>query len=319
MYSRVGLPFWLGAILIGFLPFLAILAVGEILAGLTDYFLSTFILFIPLFLVVNLYCQGAARYARIRIEKLVECSAPMYREKDPVRLNALYGLRGAMILWVLTCLILIPLFVVSQGQYTPYQTLLVSVAPWLYYALFFGTFFWTLSYSVYSLYKIGRLRLTLKHFTEDRTLGLKAFGTASLQLTGIYVVFVALFAVPNTVQGLVNIQFLALYAGLFLIALLLFILPLLSLHAKLLSAKREILTQLTPQYKELVQQLQSKGIRNVDEKLANQLDVLKHVLQDVNQIHSWPFDTGIIVRLSAIVLSVLTILLSRLITLALHL
>ena len=92
-----------------------------------------------------------------------------------------------------------------------------------------------------------------------------------------------------------------------------------SLHRKLLAAKRETMGRFTPRYKEMIQTLEKNGTSGVDEEFTSQLNTTRQVLQDASQIHTWPFDTGIIVRLSAIVLSVVAILLSRVISLGLHL
>ncbi len=113
--------------------------------------------------------------------------------------------------------------------------------------------------------------------------------------------------------------FLGLYLGMMLLALFLFLFPLLSLHSRLIAEKKKILGGLIPQYKELVQDLESRGIRNIDEKSTDQLNATRQLLQDVQQIHSWPFDTGIMLRLSAIIFSVIAVLLSRIITNALRL
>ena len=98
-----------------------------------------------------------------------------------------------------------------------------------------------------------------------------------------------------------------------------FLFPLVSLHRKLVSEKHVITSRFAPKYKEMVQVLEANGIAPADEKFTNQLNTTRQLLQEAVQIHAWPFDTGIIVRLSAIVLSVVAILVSRILTLVLHL
>jgi hypothetical protein len=89
----------------------------------------------------------------------------------------------------------------------------------------------------------------------------------------------------------------------FLIAIPLFLLPLFSFHRRLVSEESLVTAQFAPSYKKLVRNLELNGIEGADEKLIDQLSATRLVLLEAGQIHSWPFDTGIIVRLSAIVIS----------------
>lgn len=321
LYTRLGLPFWVGAPLIGFLPFFVSAFACFVLAGLLSSFLTGLVFIMPFFFIVNIYAQAAARYVRRRVEALVDYSAGITEETAHFQQVApLSGLRGAGLFTIVSLAVLLPLFNSSlPGQYTIYQTVLIGILPWIYFTASFGTFFWVLGYSMYTMFRIGKHQLKLKHFIEDRTLGLRPFGSASLRFTGIFIGFVILFAIPQILQGFVNAPFLALYSGMILLALLLFLFPLLGLHDKLVSEKRAIIERLMPQYKKLVQEMESRGFGNIDEKLVGQLNITRQVIQEAQQIHAWPFDTGIIIRLSAIIFSVIGILLSRIIALALHL
>ncbi len=200
LYTRLGLPFWAGAPLVGFLPFLVSTFALFVLAGLLGTFMTGLIFIMPFFFILNMYAQAAARYVVRRVEVLVDYSEAIGQRGTGVQLlPSLSGLRGPAVVTTLVLAIILPLFNASLGrQGTFYQYILVGVLPWICFGLFFGTFIWVLSYSMYTLYHIGKLPLKLKHFTEDRTLGLRPFGSASLRLTGIYIVGVGLFVIPNT-------------------------------------------------------------------------------------------------------------------------
>ncbi len=310
-YRGHGIPRIVWA-LVAFLPFLVLYLLGYLVAGIpSGQYLPALLGAVPFYVIINVYLQYASRYASSRISGLAEEWHLV--EKHSISLEPLFGLRGPTIISLVVYAILIPLFdkdLLRQG-YTLFQVILTGVIPWLYYAYYFGTFFWMLGYSAYTLNKMGKLPLELKHFSEDRTLGLRDFGSTSLRLAGLFVLFIALFVIPNTIGGFVDLSFLLVYIGLMLIAIPLFLVPLLGLHSKLVSEKRKIVGQFAPAYKRLVQTLEANGAVGPDERLSSQLSATRQVIQEAGQIHSWPFDTGIIVRLSAIVISVVAILLSR--------
>ena len=163
---------------------------------------------------------------------------------------------------------------------------------------------------MYRIYRLGKLPLTLKPFTEDRTLGLKPFGRASLQLTAVYVGFLASVFVTTVPLTAYSPSVIALEMGLLFLGIVIFFLPLLTLHAKLLDAKQEAIRWISPQYSALVQKLRKEGVENSDEKLYHELTAIDKIQRDINQIHNWPFDVGIVTRLAAIVFSVVAILLA---------
>jgi hypothetical protein len=315
-YLGHGVPTIVWAV-VAFLPFIAIYLPAIYLAGLFSQISMILLTPLPFYLLANGYIQYGSRYASSRMVGLAEEWKLV--EKHSISLKPLFGLKGPTIFSLVVYVTFLPLFSLSYvGVLTWTQIILVNVLPWLYYAYFFGTFFWVLAYSAYSISRMGRLPLELKHFTEDRTLGLRDFGSVSLRLAALYVAFIALFAIPNTINGFVNLDFLLLYLALLLMAIPLFLLPLLSLHGKLTAEKRTVVAKFAPSYKQLVQELEANGTGTMDDRITDQLSATKQVLQEAGQIHTWPFDTGIIVRLSAIVLSVVAILASRVLAIIFH-
>ena len=68
---------------------------------------------------------------------------------------------------------------------------------------------------------------------------------------------------------------------------------------------------IAPRYERLVGTVSSGAV--VDEKIANEMAVVLEIRRDIQLIHTWPFDTGIIIRLAAVILSLAAILLSAII------
>jgi hypothetical protein len=193
----------------------------------------------------------------------------------------------------------------------------LSDLPWFYFYLSQATLIWVYAYSMYSIYRMGKLPLRLKPFSEDKTLGLQPFGTASLQLTAIYLVYTIFVPFPYVV-GNPSVGNLSILAGFFLLSLVLFLLPLVSLRGKLSQVKREKLNWIGPKYTQVIQRVEA-GDGPLDIGLSNELSAIKEIQRDIEQIHHWPFDVTAFARLSAVVLTVVAIILARILQLALHL
>ncbi len=312
LYRRLGFPLWAGALLLGVVPTILLLPVSYYISGLWDDFLSSAIIFSsPLLAMVVVFAHFSVRYVRRRLMGLAEYADSIRVDGLMTDLKETHRSRGVAI----TYLVLmgttqtIFTFFVLPGRYSLVQKLGTSL-PFFFWNIFLCTFFWVWFYSVYKIYRMGKLPLRLRPFTEDRTLGLKPFGRASLQLTGVYVAFLASIFVTAVPLSDFSPFVIAFAIGLLLLGLVIFFLPLLTLHAKLVEAKQQALQWLSPEYTAMVQKLRKDGMENSDEKLYRGLAAIDKIQRDINQIHSWPFDVGIVTRLAAIIFSVIAILLA---------
>lgn len=172
---------------------------------------------------------------------------------------------------------------------------------------------WVLVYSLYTILRMGRLELTLKPFTEDRSLDLKPLGRLSLQLTGLYMLFLAFIVVPNVLSGFLALPILGFFGALSLIAFALFFLPLLPLRRKLREAREELLGRIGPRYTRIFERIDTAPNGPVSQADVNELTAMEKIQRDVQEIYTWPFDTGVVVRLSVIVFSVTAIVSARII------
>ncbi len=96
--------------------------------------------------------------------------------------------------------------------------------------------------------------------------------------------------------------------------------PLYSVHKRMLGQKRSERQSLAKDFLRLSNGSRDAAGSNTGEPLKGVLDaqVLQLRREYVSGIPTWPFDTGILTRLTAIILSVIAILVSRVITVSLH-
>ena len=311
---RVGLPMWAGVVAFGVapfillgLPFLGVVSPsGEGLWDLAPYLLLTSLLA----LFISIFAFYTGRYLRREVRslqeyagKLSESSAKGTNSPD---FSNFSSIRRTIVVYILLSALTVPLFVIG-GTGTLLENLEGEV-PYLWSSWILATFIWTFGYSMYSIHRMGRLPLRLKRHTQDRTLGLKPFATASLNSTLIYFGVVTTIVVAVAGGGAIPPSLAFFFLVLYPVGLVLFLLPLRSLHQKMIEAKQEELALTTPRYERLVEEVSRGG--KVDQTIANEMAVVIEIRREVQMIHTWPFDTGIIIRLAAVILSLTAILLS---------
>ncbi len=303
-------PLWLGVLILGLLPFPVMLFVGAKVAGLSDSLLSGFVvpeapLTLSLVLVpilCTIYLSRTAEHANNYAETLLT-SPRNENARTPINFESLYSMRFVA---PIAALIYIAVFALYYEFGTVPIPVVFARAPSVLYAfLVIGAEIWVYAYSMYSIRKVGSLPLTLKSFTEDRTLGLRPFGTASLKFTVAYVLSVCAAALSG--QSLPLSVLLGVLASFSLLGMGFFFLPLLSLHRKLATVKREHMDWISTEHGAVLNEMQLPGGLR-DGVLATRLATVKSVRQDLNSIHVWPFDTSILVRVVSI--TVLPILLT---------
>jgi hypothetical protein len=314
LYSRLRIPFFVGAVFVSLLV-LGILALCYLLGGVWGDFLLLYAYFASVRTGVVLLCQVVSRYASKQVEGLVEYSKSMTEDNKSISTEALYSLKGILLMWGLFLLIVQPLYYFSAPKsYTPYQSFLTWYAPFIYFDFFIATLIWVMVYSMVSIYRMGKLQIRLTHFAKDYTLGLRPFGLATLR---IYAVFTITFAYMTLPQYLVGIETdpnapVGMLSFL-LVMVAFFLLPLVGFHSKLVKAKRERLRWILERYAEIVRRFEERSPNDIDPNDTAELLAAKEVLRDVQQIRTWPFDTGILIRLVAFLLTVAGLLVARVI------
>lgn len=312
LYSRLHLTYWGGVSLLGFLPIIILYPVSYAAGGtwsqlLTPGSLFTLLLLLVMVAVVHL----AATYTESVMNNWKTHADELLADDKKVDLRELFGLRGFLVFLAILLasdLIVFVFFALPSSMSIPQRV--AATLPWDWWNIYADTFFWMFAYSMYKIFRTGRLPMKLKSFTEDRMLGLRPFGRVSLQLTGLYFGFVVIALVAEVSQVGVEIPGILLIFGFTLLGLGLFFIPQMSLHGKLVRAKQEAYAWIAPQHTRVMEVVKRQGVENIEEKVLNQLGGVESIRRDIAQIHSWPFDLGIMARLGAIVLSVVAVLIS---------
>jgi hypothetical protein len=303
------LPLWLGVLLLGLVPYPVLLITGAKVVGLSTSLISTFVTpQVPLTVTLALIPILGTLYISRSVEKLngyAETLLP--RSPDggggsPINFRLLYSVRFVAPLDVL-------LFLIFQGIYLEFGNSSVSTyfafTPALLYAFFvIGAVIWVFAYSMYSIWKVGHLPLAVRPFTEDRTLGLRPFGTASLKLTAVYMVVAATNLILT--QNLPSFVKLYLLAAFSVLGVGFFLLPLYGLHKKLVAAKEEEMDWISAEHSAVLEEMRRPGGLR-DEGLATRLVTVRSVREDVERIHGWPIDTEMVARLATVVILPLVI------------
>ena len=312
------LPFWLGAVIVSFVPTKILSTIDYVLAPPQG--IGNLILDDALFLsVIMLYFLYAMRYITRRINRLGDYVEGMNLGNKALHLGTSYRLSRVLSIWIILLGIITLL---SPIPSTIEKVALEQIPVFAYFFLILALFLWTYGSSMLAIYRAGKLPFQLKPFTEDRILGLKPFGTASMRLASVYAIFpiivtiTQLFKINVEVPGGVTVEpgnfeagnsiFLG---GLILVGVALFLLPLVGIHRRLQDARRQELNWITPRYTSLVQRLKdrmshSDKFESVNEKdaLASELSIIRQIESDIHRIQTWPFDIGVITRLATVLI-----------------
>jgi len=176
--------------------------------------------------------------------------------------------------------------------------------------------FWSISLGIH---RFGGATLTLRPYYEDSFLGLKPLGALSLSLAFGYFVFIGLFLLavtgsPSTPTAADILGVGGFLTGLVVVGLVLFFLPLRRLHQRMLHQKHQESARLRPKLKPVFEE--SAGPHaSPDVGHLFRVDMMD---RKVSAMAVWPYDVGILGRLSAITLSVVAILISRIIAFIFH-
>ena len=325
--NRFNLPIWGAAIVFGLGPFILLGAASSPIPGgllnppanaVSFDFLENALATGLLVTVISLFTFYTGRYLRREITGLLDYANSLTdrpaQETSSLRLSNLTSTSGVMIAFAITGSFTIPLFILG-GTGTLSENFAGEI-PFIWFTFILASFFWVFGYSMYAIYRMGKLPLNLNPYSQDRTLGLRPFAKASLNSTLIYLGVTTTVIVPIAIGGAIPFELALLFLGLYPVGFVLFLLPLRSLGAKLREARGDALAKIAPRYERLVVDVSNGG--KVDTELANEMAVVAEVRHDLQQIRTWPFDTGILVRLLAIVISVSAILVSALIRDFLH-
>ncbi len=311
------LPFWLGAVIVSFVPTKILSTIEYVLVPSQG--VGSLILDEALVLsLIMLYFLYAMRYIATRMGRLSEYAKGMSPENTALGLRTPpIRLSRVLIVWII---LLVVINLVSPIPLSFEGAVSNHVLVFAYFFLILSFFLWTYGSSMLAIYRAGKLPFQLKPFTEDRTLGLKPFGTVSMRLVSVYaifpiiVTFLQLITINVEVPGGVTVgpgsfraSDLIILGGLILVGVILFLIPLLGIHRRLQEARRQELSWITPRYTNLVQRLKDRmthsdqsEIANEKDALASEISIVRQIESDIHRIQTWPFDLGVITRLATV-------------------
>ena len=256
--------------------------------------------------VLLFYAAYEVRYMRSRIAAMIPQIEPLMPKEGRTVQDIFHPVCGFLPSAVISILLAVVslLSFPGQGQHAagPISlALLVISFPFIY--LVYGTFIWTYVSSIKCLYDLSKQPLRLAEFYEDTHLGMKSFGSLSLSLALIYfsglgLIFFSFLSVPPPLELAVVIMI--------LVGVILFFLPLITIHQKMRDKKRSERKKLKSHYTQL--------LKSIDEPLnhgdATEVKNLRYMVavdiidRQVTAIPEWPIDSKSFTRLSAIVLTI---------------
>lgn len=187
----------------------------------------------------------------------------------------------------------------------------------------FASLIWEYSVSSWGLHKVGSSQLKLKSFLEDRFMGARTIGNMALSLTTVYLVGLVLFFLDTaTFLPVLTAPFELFYLTLLAVGVVLFFLPLNSLHKKMLAEKGDRQRELSDRFLALKQSNQNNSLdgqastQSVGKAIWEliQLKDFEITERKLASTPTWPFGIQLLAKLVTIVLSVTAVLLTRLIT-----
>ena len=158
LYSALHLPFWVGALVFGGAVFTALMVASGLLTDLVDELAAIGLLyFIPFGTIAAVFAQFGCRKARRGIEGLKD-NVRELRSGLELDVHPLCQVRNSLAMWLAVLVITQPVYL-SFGlpqSMSLEQRIIVSI-PFFYWTLFIGTFLWVWVYSLYTIFKIGKL------------------------------------------------------------------------------------------------------------------------------------------------------------------
>lgn len=233
--DRVGLTPWTVVLVLGIISyvfFLVMNVVAGVPATVWDVALYGLVFFVPLVFAA----LAASVYVRDKMVSLEAYANSIMEDSDRSR-DALAPISNIPPIAVLALGISILFMVPYLIEETDRIAVALGTIAWIPGVWFMATALWTLGYSLVGIYRIGKLPMTLRPFTVDRTLGLRPFASTCLRLAAIYYGLVS-FTIITDLDAPVTTAYAVLRTfGFAFLGLLLFVLPLWSLHEKLRQAK----------------------------------------------------------------------------------
>jgi hypothetical protein len=198
----------------------------------------------------------------------------------------------------------------SIGRFGPSA---IAIVPLLALSLLpITTFVWTYLELLVAIDRLGRERLALDVFPQDRSLGLGSVG--SLAFTGFVVLIAA--AVPILVTASSNLSTVAVSLLVVAVTVAMFFLSMSRLHRQMADAKAGYVARMRALYAEAYAPLRAKPTVKTLEARASLLSTAQALAERAEQIQEWPVDERMTALVAIIVTGVVTSLIVRVLLVA---
>ncbi len=263
--------------------------------------------------VLLFYAAYGVRYMRSRIALMIPQVEPLM-PKDGRNVQQIFHpvcrfLPAAVVSTLLAVVSLLSF--PTQGQHAagPISLALLIISfPFVY--LVYGTFIWTYVSSIKCLSDLSKQPLRLVEFYEDSHLGMKPLGSLSLSLAVVYflglgLIFFSVLSIPPPLEFAVLIMI--------LVGVILFILPLITIHRKMQDKKRNDHEKMKSHYSELSKIIDEPLNTNdaIRAKKLRYIVAVDIIDRHVTSIPEWPIDSKSVTWLSAVVLTVVVSIITR--------
>ncbi len=256
---------------------------------------------------ITFYCAFMLRYIRRRIVRVEDELIKESPEWSGTIKRSFRGIsRTGPALAITFALLFFTLpFVVLQVSKNQGIAQLYFLIAFSLFCFISGSFIWMYTSSLWGLYKLGTGPVKLRPYTVDPLLGLGGLGRISLTLTVVFLIAVFFATYQLSLYTVVipllsTIFFSALLVGL---GVSMFFLPLYNAHRRMIHERARLRSRALTALHESVSAGKTDGTVSGAEGLRRVL-ILEHDTEQINAIHSWPFEAPVIRSLAAIVFSI---------------
>jgi hypothetical protein len=192
------------------------------------------------------------------------------------------------------------------GRYGPSAA--IAIVPLLAFSLLpIMTFAWTYLELLVAIDRLGRARLALDSFPQDRSLGLSSVG--ALAFTGFVILFAA--AIPILITASFNPSTVVVSLLVVGISVAMFFLSMGRLHRQMADAKAAYVVQMRALYAEVYDPLRNRPTMKELKAQASALSVAQALEERAERILEWPVDERMTALVAIIATGVVTSVIVR--------
>ncbi len=268
------------------------------------------------------------RYMRLRVLETEAEIVPLCPGGEDIFHKAFGSLShlGGQILTMFAMGFLAVIYFLRLFRFADFFHLTFATSTVFLFGVAFGSAFWVYLSSMIGVYALGKNPLKLRSFYDDAMLGVRPLGSLSLQLTVVYLGLSGVAALATSFFP--DIVSILLLSGFTLMGVVLFFLPLTSIHLLMQQEKDREHTVIRKELSDMIQKPKQQVSHSIETTLADletlfrdfrSLLALDLSERKVMSVPTWPYDSKILSQLTIVIISVTAIILGQIIIVVLHL